>query len=192
MRLNEAFVRDLMRGRMAALLEPAVTDIEAPAELKASALAVCVEQGMLGVCSTADVLDCLRNARILDCMQTVGTPLPVQDLCDMHTAIGHRALMKMLVLHPIVAKACGLDADRLIEDPVILASSVSVGLTVMSAERRERFLDLFRDEHARVAEAAGRATGDMIRLIAGQSADRPELAVNLARLAASLQDIACN
>lgn len=100
------------------------------------------------------------------CVRAADGVAPVGVVCDMHTTIGHRALMKVLALHPTVAKACGLDTDHSIDDPVVLAQVVVGRLAKLDPLRRNRFLILFAQEHARVADAAGRATRDALMELA--------------------------
>jgi len=178
--LDEARIEDIMRRRVGGPLLASVPGSGVPDGLTASVLRIFVGQGLLAACSAADVLDCAIAAEGV---------LPIEDLCDMHSVVGHRALMKMLALHPVVAMACGLDADSPIEDPVILAQSVVSGLAAMHPDRRASFLHLFREEKAAVAAAAGQAVRDVLSELAVQAAVHPEIASRLARQAAALPEL---
>jgi hypothetical protein len=178
--LDEAGIEDIMRRRAGGPLLASVQGAGVPDGLAASVLRIFVGQGLLAACSAADVLDCAIAA---------GGVLPIEDLCDMHSLVGHRALMKMLALHPVVARACGLDADRPIEDPVVLVQAVVTGLAAMTPARRASFLGLFREEKAAVAAAAGQAVRDVLSDLAVQAAAHPEIACRLARQAAALPEV---
>jgi hypothetical protein len=170
-------IADIMHERVLGLLALPSGETDAVGGSLAQDVLRIYVHGLLVASSAADVAECAGLAAGI---------LPVADVCDMHSVIGHRALMKVLALHPVVARACGLDADHPIEDPVILAQTMVAALSAMSPDRRARFIGLFREETATVAAAAGRAVRDVIAETAARAAACPGIAAGIARHAASL------
>jgi hypothetical protein len=176
--LRELELTKLMRERVIAGLSDAVGDIVAPAGVVEATVRVIASRTMVGICSMADVMDCHDSV-------PPGT-LPVEDLCDMHTVIGHRALLKTLRRYPVVAHACGLAANRIPDDPVILAQLVVAGLTRLDERQRRHILALFREEQDEVMTAARFAVRDAVLFVAASSAKQPEIAATMLMEAARL------